>query len=268
MALEGAVTGWQWVLLAAAAFVVGVSKTSIGGFAVLAVAAFASVLPAKESTAAVLLLLIVGDLAGVARFHRAADWGLLRRLLPGVLPGVALGALFLYAVDDQLLRRTIGVLILGMLLVQLWLRRLGPSLAASTGEAGSTGTASAGPARSRAEHPVTAVTAGVAAGFTTMTANAAGAVTTLYLLAMRVDKLRFLGTNAWFYLLVNVGKTPFSAALGLFPASTLQLTATLAPAVLVGAFVGVRVVGQVSQVSFERLALASSGVAGLALLVR
>ncbi len=255
-------TGWEWALLAAAAFVVGVSKTSIGGFAVLAVAAFASVLPAKESTAAVLLLLIVGDLAGVARFHRAADWSLLRRLLPSVLPGVALGALFLYAVDDHLLRRTIGVLILGMLAVQVWLRRVGPAAVEPVE------VSSAWPVRSRAEHPVAAVAAGMAAGFTTMTANAAGAVTTLYLLAMRVDKLRFLGTNAWFYLLVNVGKTPFSAALGLFPASTLQLTATLAPAVLLGAVVGSRLVGQVSQGSFERLALASSGVAGLALLMR
>jgi hypothetical protein len=73
-----------------------------------------------------------------------------------------------------------------------------------------------GVAVGRAEHPLVAVAAGVAAGFTTMTANAAGAVMTLYLLAMRVEKLRFIGTSAWFFLIVNVSKVPFSAGLGLF----------------------------------------------------
>jgi hypothetical protein len=108
----------------------------------------------------------------------------------------------------------------------------------------------------------------VAAGFATMTANAAGAVTTLYLLAMRVDKLRFIGTNAWFFLLVNLAKTPFSAALGLFPASTLALTASLAPVVLVGTWVGLQITRRIGQLSFERASLSASAIAGLALLVR
>jgi len=34
--------------------------------------------------------------------------------------------------------------------------------------------------------------------FATMTANAAGAVMTLYLSASGIDKRRFIGTNAWF----------------------------------------------------------------------
>ena len=112
-------TGWELGLVGLAALVIGISKTSVGGFAAMAVAVFATVMPAKESTAAVLLLLITGDVVGVTRYRRSADWGLLRRLLPSVLPGVALGAVFMWAASDLALRRTIGGLIAAMLLLSL-----------------------------------------------------------------------------------------------------------------------------------------------------
>ena len=48
-----------------------------------------------------------------------------------------------------------------------------------------------------------------------MTANAAGAVMTLYLSASGIEKRRFIGTNAWFFLIVNLVKVPFSVGLGL-----------------------------------------------------
>lgn len=260
-------TGGELVLVGVAAFAVGVSKTSVGGFAAIAVAVFASVMPAKESTAAVLLLLITGDVVAVARYRRAADWGLLRRLLPSVLPGLALGAAFLWLASDTVLRRTIGGLIAVMVLVQLWQRRRGAGSSVG-GVGGIPASGASGTPVSRAEHPLAAVLAGVAAGFTTMTANAAGAVMTLYLLAMRVEKLRFLGTSAWFFLIVNLSKVPFSASLGLFPAETLRLTAMLVPMVLLGTWVGIRLLRRLSQLTFERAALAGSAVAAVALLVR
>ncbi|HNV10124.1 MAG TPA: sulfite exporter TauE/SafE family protein, partial [Propionibacteriaceae bacterium] len=98
----------DWLWMALAALVVGISKTSVGGLGAIAVAIFALVMPAKESTAAVLLLLIVGDVVAVLRYRRHADWKLLLSLLPWVLPGLALGAWFLGRVDDQVLRKSIG----------------------------------------------------------------------------------------------------------------------------------------------------------------
>ena len=265
-------TGWELGLVGLAALVIGISKTSVGGFAAMAVAVFATVLPAKESTAAVLLLLITGDVVGVTRYRRSADWGLLRRLLPSVLPGVALGAVFMWAVSDLALRRTIGGSIAAMVLVQVWQRRrsrrAGGGAAAAEAEVGGAVGAEAGAEVGRAEHPLVAVAAGVAAGFTTMTANAAGAVMTLYLLAMRVEKLRFIGTSAWFFLIVNVSKVPFSAGLGLFRPESLRLVAMLVPVVLVGTWLGVLLIRRLSQVTFERAALAGSAVAAVALLVR
>lgn len=261
-------TGWELGLVGLAALVIGISKTSVGGFAAMAVAVFATVLPAKESTAAVLLLLITGDVVAVARYRRAADWGLLRRLLPSVLPGVAVGAVFLWAVSDLALRRTIGGLIAAMVLVQVWARWRTRRAAGEAAAARAEGGADVGTEVGRAEHPLVAVAAGIAAGFTTMTANAAGAVMTLYLLAMRVEKLRFIGTSAWFFLIVNVSKVPFSAGLGLFRPESLRLVAALVPAVLVGTWLGVLLIRRLSQVTFERVALAGSALAAVALLVR
>lgn len=242
-----------FLLMAFAAFVIGVSKTSVSGFGSFAVAMFALVMPAKESTAAVLLLLIVGDVVAVIRYRHDCDWSLLWRLLPSVIPGIVLGAWVLGQVSDVVLRRGIGVLLVVFTAVSLWSRsRM---------------------SRPRKEedarpHWGLAAGAGMAAGFTTMAANAAGPVMTLYLLEAGVTKAGFIGTGAWFFLLVNASKTPFSAALGLFPPSTLALTAILAPVVLVGTWVGIRLVTRVSQRAFEGLALIASAVASLLLVVR
>lgn len=240
-----------WLVLALSAVVIGMAKTSIGGMGALAVAGFAMFLPAKESTAAVLLLLLVGDVVAVSLYRKSADWKLLRRLLPAVLPGIALGAALMRVINNQAMTLLIAACILVAVAIQVAMRR-------RMSEASTT------------KEPPTVATigAGVAAGFTTMVANAAGPVTSLYLLAARVDKMRFVGTSAWFYLLVNLAKVPFSGALGLFPATTLSLTLILTPVVLLGAAAGRWLLRRLDQRYFEALTLAASLFAGVALLVR
>lgn len=237
------------VLFAVAALLIGFAKTSIGGVATVSVAIFAVLMPARESTAAVLLVLIVGDLVAVWHYRRDCDWSLLRHLLPAVFPGLVLGALFLRVVDDTILRRTIGVTIIVLALLQLALR-LRPEAMSSPVVHGR----------------LAAAGVGLGAGFTTMTANAAGAVMTLYLVARGVDKRRFLGTGAWFFLGVNLCKLPFSAALGLLTTASLTRAIALAPAVVAGGLLGIVTVRRISQARFEQVVLAASGLAAVALL--
>ena len=129
---ELTLTAWLW--LALAGMLVGVAKTAINGVASIAVVIFAAVLPARESTGAILPLLLCGDVIAVLWYRRHADWRTIWRLLPGVLPGLVLGAMFLAVVDDVLMRRTIGVVLLVMCTLQLW------QLTRST-ETGSSGSA-------------------------------------------------------------------------------------------------------------------------------
>jgi hypothetical protein len=233
-----------------AALVIGYSKTALGGLAVVSVAIFASILPARQSTAAILAVLIVGDLVAVWHYRRDADWAIVRRLLPAVLPGLVLGSLFLGMVDDTVLRRSIGGILLALVLLQLWVKW-------RSGEEAST----------VHERRAAAWAAGTGAGFATMTANAAGAVMTLYLSASGIDKRRFVGTNAWFFLIVNLVKVPFSIGLGLLHWSDAGRAGLLAPLVLLGGLLGYATVRRISQRGFDVAVLLASAVAAAALLV-
>jgi len=244
------------ILLALGALLIGFSKTAIGGVSSISVALFAAVLPARESTGALLPLLIAGDLFALQAYRAHADWPRLLRLFPSVALGVVAGAVFVSLVDDTVMRRTIGAVLLGLVLLTLWRRRKGRSeQGAANGATGADG-----------RRWPAALGYGSLAGFTTMVANAAGAVMSLYLLTARLDKLAFLGTAAWFFFLVNVFKVPFSIGLGLLTVDSLKLNAALVPAVLVGALVGRVVIRRVNHALFERLVIGFMALASINLL--
>ncbi|WP_240646002.1 sulfite exporter TauE/SafE family protein [Georgenia sp. SYP-B2076] len=252
----------DWTLLALAAALVGAAKTALPGAGTISVALFAAVLPAKASTGALLLLLILGDLFAVRTHHAHADWGVLRRLAPAVLVGVLAGTVFLRLVDDASVRRVIGVILVAMIaltVLRRWAavprasgrgRRRTPAQLTPPDGPGAAGAAPGGrrPWRRRAESG----TYGVLGGFTTMVANSAGPVMSMYFLAGNFSMHRFLGTSAWFFLAVNLAKTPFSVSLGLITAQSLLLDLVLAPLVVLGALVGGRLVRHINQKLFER----------------
>lgn len=245
--------GWPALaLLAFAGVIVGFSKTSFGGMGAIAVAIFALIVPAKESTATVLLLLILGDLVAISRYRRVS-WRLLLRLVPTVLPGLLLGAWFMNRVDDLAMRRTIGGLLLAMVLLQLVQRLRRTPDVSELGVQPNWAKAGA---------------AGVAAGFTTMTANAAGPVMALYFLAARIEKRRFIGTHAWFFALINLSKVPLAASIGLFTPRGLTLDLALIPFVLLGTVLGTFVIRRVSQRQFEIVTMLASALSALVLLLR
>ena len=105
------------------------------------------------------------------------------------------------------------------------------------------------------------------AGVTTMLANAAGPVISLYLLAARLPKMEFVGTSAWIFLLLNISKLPFSYRLGLISADSLSLNLYLAPAVIAGVLTGRWLLKTVPQNWFEQLLLLFAAVASIKLLM-
>ncbi|MCL2470509.1 MAG: sulfite exporter TauE/SafE family protein [Propionibacteriaceae bacterium] len=276
---------WAWLFLAVLAVIVGISKTSIAGLAALSVAGFALVLPAKESTAAILLLLICGDIVAVRTYHKHADWGQLKKLLPAVVPGIVIGAVFMWFVSNEVLILTVAIALLVAVSLQIGLRVHDKAVlqrAASQPEAATdppvspadpspSPRAGAGPSATspaKKSSPTPAIAAGVAAGFTTMVANAAGAVMSLYLLAIKADKARFVGTGAWFFFLVNLTKVPFSIGLGLVHLHTLLMLVTLIPFVLVGTWLGRKLLTKLKQESFEQLTIGASALSAVVLLLK
>ncbi|MGG7573704.1 TSUP family transporter [Streptomyces sirii] len=266
-----------------AALLVGVSKTAVSGVGALSVALFAAVLPARESTGVLLPLLLVGDVLAVRTYRARTDWPTLLRLLPSVAVGVLLGAVFVAGTGDEAVRRTIGALLLTIVLHHLWRRGRarragdrdrgasaavvpsggpGAALEADTGRAAARDSGAAAGRRAYAR----TLFFGLVAGFATMVANAGGPAMSLYLLSAGFTMLGFLGTGASFFLLVNLFKLPFSIGLGLLTPDGLALDAVLVCAVPVGALLGRALVRRIDQALFDRLVLLCTAASSLNLL--
>ncbi|MFD5573426.1 sulfite exporter TauE/SafE family protein [Streptomyces cadmiisoli] len=249
------ITGWEFAALAFAALLVGFSKTAVSGANTVSLAVFAAVLPARASTGVLLPILIAGDVLAVLTYRRHAHWPTLWRLFPAVAAGVVVGTLFLVWADDEVVRTSIGAILLLMAGVTMWRRRS----AAERREPE--------PVTSRAGR-IKARSYGVLGGFTTMVANAGGPVMSMYLLSAGFRKLGFLGTSAFFFLIVNVSKVPFSAGLGLIDSRSLLLDAALVVFVVPGALIGKWAVNRINQRLFEQLVIAATVVGGVQLLLR
>ncbi len=240
----------QWALAVVAALLVGVAKTGIAGMGMLFVVIFAQILPAKQATGLVLPLLCFGDIVAVASYRQHANWRHLWRLFPWAALGVVVGFFVLGRIGDRDMRQLIGgivVTLVALHLVRRWRARATPE--------------------SEPEHGAWfAPSIGVLAGFTTLVANAAGPLMAVYLLAMRLPKMEYVGTAAVFFLLLNLFKVPFMVSLGLITQPSFALNLWLAPAVLVGALAGRKILPKINQKLFENLALFFSAAAGLRLL--
>ena len=269
-------TAITWILLMVVASLCGIAKTALPGAATIAVALCTAVMPAKESTGAILLMLMTGDLLAVWSYRRDADFRMLRRLVPAVLTGVGAGALFLHLASNDSTRRLIGVILLLLVATTLTQRRStsrrapdgasaaqAPSPPAPTLETQETTTTLATPTTSGR---LARLVYGSLAGFTTMVANAGGPVTSMYFLACRYPVKAFLGTTAWFFFLVNLVKLPFSISAGLVNTTTMSLTAICAPVVIVSALAGRRLAEHMDQRVFEPVIVALTIISALPLL--
>jgi len=221
-----------WIILAIAAFFIGISKTGIPGLGTLAIPLAALVIPARASTGVILPMLIFGDCFAVAFYRRHAVWKHLFRLIPWAAAGIIIGYFALGRISDRQLRPTIGFIVLAMLAVNC-----------SNG-------------LERWNVPGRwwfACVMGLLAGVTTMMANAAGPIMILYLLAMNLPRHEFIGTGAWYYFLLNWFKVPFSANLGLINGASLHLNLMLFPVVAAGALLGVLALKRIPEEWFVRL---------------
>jgi uncharacterized membrane protein YfcA len=82
-------------------------------------------------------------------------------------------------------------------------------------------------------------------------ANAAGPVMIIYLLAMRLPKIEFVGTSAWFFFIINWLKVPFSASLQLMSVESVKLNLIMLPFIAVGAVLGILVLKRIPQKAFN-----------------
>lgn len=244
---------WQWALLVFCASMIGISKSGIPGIAIMTVAIFTNLLPAKAATGFVLPLLIIGDISAVSTYRHHTQWRHLARLFPWAATGVIGGYFALRVVDNHQAALIIGGILLLMLGLHIFRnRKAGAALLAHEVEV---------------HAKWLAPLAGIFAGVTSMIANAAGPVMIIYLLAMRLPKLEFLGTGAVFFMAINLFKVPLMVNLDMITIDSLLAGLWVTPAVVAGSLIGRAVAGRIPQKLFERAALVLTFFAAMKLII-
>lgn len=238
----------HWGLAVLGAFSLGVAKAGFAGLSLFHVMVFALLFGARDSTGIVLPMLLIGDLCAIARYREQVRWNYVKRLLPPAFVGIVAGAALMGRLSDAAFKPLVGWIILILCVLQFF-RMLRPDAFGDVphGQA-------------------FAWTMGLLAGATTMLANAASPVTTIYFLAVALPKLAFVGTAAWVFFLINAFKIPFSAALGLITGATLLFNLALGPAVVAGFFAGGWVITRVPQKLFDGVLMMFAAVAAMRLI--
>jgi uncharacterized protein len=242
----------QWICAVLGALMVGISKAGITGLSILSVALFTHVFPSsKQASGLVLPLLIFGDIIAVLSYRTHTQWRHLWKLMPWTAAGVVLGYFALGHISDETARIMIGVIIVSLCALGYWRHYLNVQSQETTG----------------AWHWTVAAAIGVVAGFITLIANAAGPLMAIYLVAMRLPKMQFMGTAAVFFMVLNLFKVPFMVKLGLITPQSFEFNLVLAPAVLLGALAGRWLLMRLNQQLFEKLVLILSAIAGVLLIL-
>jgi uncharacterized protein len=212
-------------------FLIGLAKSGLPGAATVSIPLMADQFGAKTSVGLVLPTLITGDILALIFYRRHAQWGIIARVLPLAVVGIVIGWLLLGAIGNPALKRTIGVVAILLVVLNLLSKRFDFAFVREARMLG----------------PLV----GIAAGITTALANAAGPLVTVYLLWAGLEKKAFVGTAAWFFFTVNCIKLPFFVQRGMITAQTLPLNAIAIPFVILGAFSGVALLKRIDQRAFD-----------------
>lgn len=214
------------------ALLTGMAKTGVHGAGMITVPMLAAVFGGKLSSGVMLPLLVMADVAGVWYYHRHASWAHLKVLFPWAAVGVVLGTGFGQYINDYVFKLVMAVIVLISVGIMIWMER----------------DRSADIPSNKWFGPVT----GILGGFTSMIGNLAGPVMALYLLSMRLPKNAFIGTAAWFFLVINWFKVPFHLfAWKTITTDVLLLDGLMLPIILLGAYLGVVITKQLSEKSYR-----------------
>lgn len=239
----------QWLLLACCAMLIGMSKVGVPGVSMFVVPTLAIIFGGKASTGILLPMLMLADLFGVGYYHRHAKWKYLVKLLPWAFLGIGIALWVGEVVNDEWFKNIIAILVFVCIGLMLWEdRRKGSNLFPDTWWF--------------------AAAMGILGGFATMIGNVAGPIFAIYLLAMHLPKNNFIGTTAWFFLIVNYFKFPLHILIWkTIDWNTLKLDLLMLPAIAVGAVLGIWLVKKIPNKPYRTFVIIITALSAFLLLI-
>ncbi len=241
---------YEWLLIGLCGILVGMAKTGVSGSGTLAVPIFAVIFGGKPSTGILLPMLIMADIYAVKYYHRHANWRHVMRPMPWVLTGITIALVVGSMISEKLFTLLIAFsIIIGLAI--MFVRDI------------------SGKQLTIPDNWWFAAIIGIVGGFSTMIGNAAGPIMSIYLLALCLPKNNFIGTKAWFFLLVNLTKLP----LHIFFWKTINVESftfnlMALPAILLGALLGVRIVKLIPEKGYRLLIIITTALSAAIMIVK
>jgi uncharacterized membrane protein YfcA len=245
-----------WVLVSIAIIIQGISKSGFaGGAGILSLPLMMLVMPVDKVAAALLPLLILCDFNAIYHHWHNKDWKPIHAIFIPALAGIFAGAFVWWWIGREgvehyslPIKRFVGVI---AILFGLYILARERSLAWAAKHHGG---------------PGIAIAAGLAAGFTSTIAHAAGPIVSLYMYSLGMNKTLFIGTVAWTFTLINLAKLPFYFGVGLIDPGVLGFDLVLVPLIPLGSWLGHWMHHRVSETLFIRVILVLTLTAGVQLL--
>ena len=211
------------VVAAAAALVIGVLRTSVGGgIGVTLTPVLILFMPAPTALALIGALVILSDPITLGYFWRQWDGAQLRVLLPMSVLGVLVGVFVLAGLPERGLRRLIGAVALVLALAQLpWLLARRP--------------------RERNLPWALGLLIGFGSGIASAVAHSGGILVAPYLTARGLSNARVVGTYTPVQAVANVFKIAAYVGIGFLDLRLSVIALVMVPLLYAGCWVGFRV---------------------------
>lgn len=231
------------------ALLLGMAKTGVHGAGMLSVPLLAIAFGGKLSSGLMLPMLLIADIFGVWYYHRHASFRYLKVLFPWAAAGVVAGSFAGNFIGDEVFKIMMAATIFISLIVMVWMELGGKEKIPDNVYLGRG--------------------SGFLGGFASMIGNLAGTVMAVYFLTMRLPKNIFIGTTAWFFLVVNWFKVPFHVWVWHTIHSDSWLFAlALTPAIVLGAFMGIYLVKKMSDWFYRWFIIGMTAIAAVVMILK
>ena len=220
------------------------------GAGLIAIPMLAFILPVSTAVSVASVFTTLASIEQVRREWRQIAWRQFTVIFLYSMAGIGLGLYFIKLLDEDIMRRSLGIFMILYSVYALWAvdtSRLLP----------------------RRWHGVLGAGAGIVGGlFSALFGAGAGPIYVVYFDILRLEKAAFRATMSAVVLFGGAARIAGYGSLGFYESSTIALLAIGIPLVIVGSWLGDRLVYRLSARSFSRLVAAIMLLSGVILIVR
>lgn len=231
-----------WMLAVLGVILTGISKSGFaGGAGVLAVPLLALVIPLPAATVIMLPVLLFMDVRAIHLYWKQASWSEIKRLAPSVVAGIVIGGILLGKLSTntlELITGLVSVLFASWQNLSGWLKRFQQA----------------------------SWFWGAVSGITSTLIHAGGPPISVYFLGRQLEKLKWLGTAAVLFGLMNLTKVIPYQINGFWEERLLLVSACLLPAAWIGIQLGYLIQKRFDGATFIRICRGLLFVSGFLLI--